>query len=146
MLHLFRRHVLDCPHELAIGVIQFARAFQLSQSKVQNLENSRVGDHEVAGFDIAMDHSHLVSILQSTRRLREDIGCIMSSQRSLPGDSPRKQFAFDQFHHQIMHSRHTACIKGSDDIGVHQFGDGANLVKEAFEQVRAIGDRSRKNF
>ena len=88
------------------------------QSKIHQL-GARLGQHDVAGFQIAVDHASAMRLVQSFADLNAELQHLRQRQRAF-AQAVGKSFAFEKLHDQIVSSILMANIVQSADVGMIQ--------------------------
>ncbi len=103
------------------------------EPEVGDLDQPLVGDHEVCGFDVAVDDILGVSNLQPGGRLDDQTGGLSGRNLALCLDHPLDAGAVDILHHEVV----VAIVLGNrvdlDDIGVAQGGGTLRLTDEPLD-------------
>ncbi len=132
---LFRRHVARSSHD-AVGVgegeggIGGQRREQPGEAEVEDLDLAAGGDHDVAGFEVAMHHSLLMGLFESLGHLHGNRSGFAGRQRS------RAQFggqgiAGDQLHDDVVGAVVLDDVVNGGDLGVIEPGEHARFAAEA---------------
>ena len=140
---LFRRHEVDRAQQGRRGAGRVAGAGladELRQPEIQHLDLPLVGDHQVAGGDVAVDHAVLVGMLQAGGRLADVIARPAHRQRALAADHLGQVGAGDEFHHQEMPLAGGFRVVDRHHVGMIEAGGGAGLAHEAIHG-RGIGQQ-----
>ena len=87
-------------------------------------------------FDVAVDQTALMSMLQAQRRLPD----VLTGQADLehaPGLYQLVQVRpFDEFHDEKVSAVHLVGIKSTDDVGMFQLGGGADFAVKTLDGGR----------
>ena len=118
-------------------------ADHLGQAEVEYLDQRPapvVGEHQVAGLDVAVDHPLLVRVLQPQRRLVDEIAGVADRNRP-----PGPDQAAEVQPRGVLHGEDEAAAAadggvGADDVGVAEPGDGPDLPQEALGHLGIGGD------
>jgi hypothetical protein len=115
-----------------------------SQSEVHQLR-ADLGQHDVAGFQIAMDNAGLVGFLQPFADFLAALQQSLGRKRTLP-QTRGQRFAFQKFHDQVIDSAMAADIVERADIGMVQRRNRAGLAIEALFSHAVFRQMRGKNF
>ena len=103
------------------------------ETEVGDLDQPAVGDHEVGGFDVPVDHPLGMGVLQTGRRLEDQAGGLGGRDLALGLDHPLDAGAVDILHHEVV----VALILGDrvdlDDVGMAQGGGALRLPDESLD-------------
>ena len=119
-------------------------AGELGQAEVQKLRPG-LGDHDIAGFQIAVHHAGPVRLVQGVR----DVGRV--GQRFFERKGPLLQsigqgLTFDVLHDQEVGLTCPANVVKRADVRVVQTGDGKGFALEPLAELGASGEMRRKNL
>ena len=109
---------------------------EVDESKVEQLDVSHAIEHDVGGFDVAMDDAQGVRVGERQRQLPSDLAGIRRRDRTDNSRELAQIQSINKFHRQILHTRVRACIGGGDDSGMLQLSSGTNLAFEALQRLR----------
>ncbi len=152
-LHLLRGHVLQGPQYRAFGgdirILQ-SREFnnpirrQLRQAEIQQL-GSRFGQHDVVGFEVSMDYSVPMDLIESVADFHSKLHYITCRQRSL--FEPACQcLSFQMFHDEVIKPILVPDVMNHANVGVVQIRYGLCFTSEALLQVRTLRNILEKNL
>ena len=105
----------------------------LRQSKVHQL-GARLGEHDVARFQIAVDYPALVSFLQALADLDPILQHLFWRQRSLC-EAVGQGLAFEVLHDQEIGPVLVADVMQGADVGVIQRRNGAGFALESLPRI-----------
>src|SRR6266567_1873716 len=136
-------------------------------AEVHDLYRAGVGQHHVRGLDVAVDYSHLVSVIDSFKRHAKQFNCLVASHCALRSYHVIQRPATHEFHHHEkvfalaeetmqrsyvgmiqFRERHSFGAKPLDDVRLpRQLGPEHLDGDLAFEhQVDALKDRAHTTF
>ncbi len=128
------------------GIIQRA-----GDAEIHHLHGTLIGDHDVRGLDIAVDHTHAVRILQRAQHAQHHLRGVALRQRAVHMDDVTQGLTLHILHHQVRQPFGLAVLVGDyllagivdvHDIRVVHLGDGMRFTAEARQEdliVRQIG-------
>jgi len=155
-LDLLGRHVLEsaddgaffCNGRRGRGVGEGdggdGRGDGLGKAKVEKL-GAGLGEHDVAGFEIAMNDAGAVGLVESVGDFRADLENLIGRKRAF-GNALRERFALDAFHDQEIGAVLRADIEERADVWVIQSRDGFGFTLEAELGGSVGGEMVRENF
>ena len=111
------------------GIAAESLGAELRQTEVENLD-AVLGDDDVAGLQVAMDHALGVRGGQRIDDLHRITQGLIERQRT-SFDDLRERLALDVLHHQVIR----ADIVQRADVGMIERGDGARLALEAIVEL-----------
>ena len=117
---------------------------QLRQTKVQQLR-AGLGEHDVAGLQIAMRDAFAVSLVQRVGNLDGVLQHLLHRQRTFL-QPLRERLAFEIFHHQKINSVLMADVVEGADVRMIQAGDRFCFALESLAQFGTISKMRRQNF
>ena len=103
-----------------------------------------VGDEDVLGLDVAMDHAGAVGGGERRDDRLEQRQRLGRRHRGLGADHVAQGVAGDQLHHQVegaaLDVRVLALVEDVDDVGVREPGRGPGLALEAVGELRVVAE------
>ncbi len=146
---LFGGDVIGCAvgfARLGFGLGGFDIGGFTGETHVGEFGDSFGGDHDVFGFDVAVDKTGLVGV-------DEGFGDLDGEGESLFFGITLAFFefivdgvAFDVLHDKIVASIGLTDVHGTDDVGVIQFGRGAAFLVKAFDEFGVIAGAVGEDF
>src|SRR5262249_13198954 len=109
------------------------------QTEVENLDGRAlplVGEHEIAGLDVAVDHAPFVCVLESERGLMDVTARVRDRQGPLGFGQPGGVKTLDELHGENDGLAATEGRVRGDDVGVMELSRGPNFAEEAIEDSR----------
>ncbi len=121
-----------------------ASCFSFAKPKVQQLR-SRLGEHDVAGFQIAMRDAFAMGFVQRVGNLDCKLQHLFRRQWTLL-QTLRERLALQILHHQKISSILMAGVVERADVWMIQAGDGLCFAVEALAQIGAVGKVGGENL
>ena len=112
---------------------------RLDQTQIGHFDDALLIDHEVAGFDVAVDHSLVVGELQSPSRLKSEPDCGLDIQFPLFRDHIGQRPAIDELHTEEIDIAGRTKIVNLDDIVMRQLRGGIRLARKSRNEMRVLG-------
>ena len=141
-----RGHEVRGAHDhAALGEPDGAGLQGFGQAKVGDFHLAFGADHDVGGFDVAVDDAFAVRVVQGIADMGGDGEGLVRRESALTGDQRGDVGALDKLHDQVAHAiRHLAKVMHRDDAGEVQLGHGAGflvkaLAKAGVERVHGSG-------
>jgi len=142
---LLRRHVSGRAED-GIRVRQRGRARELRETEVEDFHRLTLGDHDVAGLDVAMNDQLFVCGREPARDLNRDAERLFLRER-LPRDHPVERFAVVVRHGD----EHLAIfgfvdVEDRADVGMVEGRRGPRLLHEALANLVVPRERVGKKL
>src|SRR5215469_8536530 len=103
--------------------------------EINNLQPTVLWNDKIRRFDVAVDHSVAVSVIQAVANQYHEAELLRKQQVASAADDRFQGFPFDIFHHQIGGATIVAEIVHRDNIRVLQSAGGLGLTVETFQLV-----------
>ena len=130
--------------KLRIGSGRSGFLRQLGQAEVEQLR-SRLGEHDVAGLQIAVGDALAMRLVQRIRNLDGVLQYLLDRQRTFQ-QPLRECLAFEIFHHQKIDFVLMAGVVERADVRMVQAGDGLCFALKALAQFSAACEMRGQNF
>ena len=98
------------------------------QAEVKDFDAVIRSYHQVLWFDVAVDHSVLVSCIKAHGRLPNKLTSLPNRQLPVSKNQLLQARSVDEFHHQEMHFTSPFSIVCRNDIGMRQTRCNANFM------------------
>ncbi len=138
---LFGRHVVDGAHH-HVAVRQLRR-HEPRQPEVEQLYAPVIGDEDIRGLDVAMDHVVRVRELEPLADLDRQIELVCQAQPIVAGHPALEILAVEILHREVGEALVLTEIVNGDDVAVGKLPGGARLAEEPLAEIRVLVDRSR---
>ncbi len=146
-LGLFRREVGGGSHDRpGLGQLVIGAAEGTSDTKVSHLHLTGLGDHDVAGLDVAVDRAVAMGEAQSNSDLVGYLGRPLTRNRGLSGDDISQRLAFHILHDNEVRAVVLAPVVDRDHVGVIQIGGGLSLPPEPSHKSGLSGVLREQHF
>jgi hypothetical protein len=89
-------------------------------------------------LDVAVDHAHFVSVLESDGRLADVLARLGERQRAALVNDGGEVGAVDEFHREEMHRAGLLGVIPRDDVRVRKFRRRPHLAAEPLDRVRTL--------
>ena len=89
-------------------------------------------DQQIRGFNISVDQSDIVGMLQPTRSLDDVTGSNQIGERTIFANERLHVRAVDILHHHVVRVFVVINVVGANDVGMVQRGDGFGFALETF--------------
>lgn len=146
VFNLFGGHEFDRTEELSAFALGANFFGELCQAEVEDFEGPLLGEDEVTGFDVSVDDPLIVGIGESGGGLGEELDDFVLGGGTLKVEAMGEGDPFDEFHDQVMDGLELTGVESGHDIGVHEFGDGADFGVEAVDEFRVLGEAFGEDF
>lgn len=117
---------------------------KLRKPEVEEL-GAGLGEHDVAGLQIAMHDALAMGLFQSVRDLDPVAERFLEWQGAL-AQSVGERLPFEVLHHQEVHARLSSDVVKRADVGMVQTGDRARFTLEALSHGDVVGEMGRQHF
>jgi hypothetical protein len=154
-LQLLRGHVGHRPEDASLfrqklrsGLAQFRSGIllpQLGQPKVEHLCPALLGDHDVAGLEIAVDDALLVGRGQGIGQGNGDLEDLLEGHAAC-GDRLRERFTLHQLHGEKASSFILFYRIDVNDVGMVEGRQRPGLAIEPGQSLRIGGELGRQHF
>jgi len=135
---LLRRHVGGAAdHHAGAGQLHLL-ADRLGDAEVGDLHLARLGEHQVAGLDVAVNDSRFVRGAERLGGLRDHLERLLHVGKLRLGETLAERLALDELHHQVELIPFGADVVDRDHVGVLEAGGDARLALEARQDLFAI--------
>jgi len=109
------------------------------EAEVENFCGAALGNENIGGFYIAVDHAGVVGGVESVGGVDADFEEAFEFERAR-GDDVLERGAVEEFHGDKCTAAIFADVVDGADVGVVQCGGGAGLAFEAFERLGIVGE------
>ncbi len=109
------------------------------QAQVENFDHTFSVDQKVRRFDVAMDQTHIVRMLQTFRRLADIVRRYLIRQRPLFANYGLKIRSVDKLHHQIVSVFLIIDVECLNDIGMRKRRNRFRFLLEPLK-IRVIAE------
>ena len=134
-LSLFGRQVRSRAHDRsgACQVVGLA-AERSCDAEVGHLDLAGLGDHDVAGLDVAVHHAVAVSECERSGNVDGDICSPVGVQRAVAADHLREASALHVLHHDVVGAFVVAPVVHADHVRLAQVRGGLSLTPEPLDE------------
>ena len=136
---LFRGDVVGRAIGLAgLGLGGFDIGGFAGQAHVGELGVAVLGDHDVLGFDVAVDEAGLVGVGQGLAGLDDELEGFLLGVAFALFELVVDGLAFHVFHDEIVEAVGLADVHRTDDVGVVELGGGLSFLVEAVDEFLVL--------
>ena len=118
----------------------FLVGHRAGETEVGKLHDPVAGDHDVLGFDIAMDEVALMGVLERVGDLDGDLRRLGFLDALALLDAIVHGGTVDILHHEVVVLAGLADVVGGDDVWMIELGGGAALFVEALDELVVVGE------
>ena len=122
---LLRRHVHR--RALHLGVVTFEADVDVGDAEIHDFDLALVAQHDVAGFEVAMNNAFAVHVVETLGALVDDVDDLVRRQRLAAGDVFLQRHAVDEFHHDVVQVVFLAGVVNADHRRVMHAPGAVNL-------------------
>ena len=107
--------------------------------------HARLGEHDVVGLEITVDHAPAMGLVQGVGDLRSVFQYLIGRER--PSTRPgAESFAFEVFQDEIIGTIMFPYVMQNANVGMGELRDGASLALETLAEFRILGQMLGDNF
>ena len=116
---LLGREVLrGADHALGLGHRGSGIVERAGDAEVHDLDHALLGDHDVAGLDVAVDDAHAMRVFERVEHAQHHLFGVALAERAVHLDDVTQGLALDVLHHQVRQT-----------LGAAAFGDHGLLAR-----------------
>lgn len=118
-------------------------------AEVHDLDHALLGNHDVAGLDVAVDDAHAVRVFERVEHAHHHLLGVALAQRAIHLEDVTQGLALDVLHHQIRQMLDLAGFRGDGflarivdvhDVRVVHLRDGMGFTAETLKEDAVSGE------
>src|SRR5258706_8961386 len=117
-----------------------------SDAEVHDLYRAGLGQHHVRGLDVAVDYSHLVSVIDSLERHAKQFNCLVALHCALRSYQVIQRLATHEFHHHEKVIRLAEEAMQRSYVRMIKFCEGHSFGAKPLDDVRLPGQFRPEHF
>ena len=146
---LLGREVLrGADHALGLGHRRSGVVERAGDAEVHDLDHALLGDHDVAGLDVAVDDAHVMRVFERVEHAEHHLFGVSLAERAVRLDHVTQRLALDELHHQVRqplraaavgHHGLLAGVVDVDDVRVVHLRHGVRFAAESGQEDLVVG-------
>src|SRR5205823_7903081 len=128
------------------GAGELATGGGLGDSEIRHDGVPVLVEHDVVGFDVAVDDFFLVRVREGARDFGENLLDLHGRQAAASRQNTGERLAAQELHHEANHAARFADAVDRNNVGMFEFGRGTGFALEALDEFLVEGEREWQDF